>query len=63
MEIPSFFTDPQLLITYNYNQLSNLVDTDIDFYQYIDNLSIPLNKNKSLLNSPSVIWLSLILYL
>ena len=46
MEIPSFFTDPQLLITYNYNQLSNLVDTDIDFYQYIDNLSIPLNKNK-----------------
>ena len=40
MELPNFFTDKNTLLTYNYNNLKQILNTDIDNYYRIDNLSI-----------------------
>ena len=43
MDIPTLFTDKQLLISYDYEQLKDLINTDIDHYKYIENLSVSKN--------------------
>jgi cytochrome P450 len=50
MEIPNLFTDKQKLINYDYNKLKYLINTDIDNYKFIKNLSIPEKKENLLIN-------------
>ena len=42
MELPNFFTDKNTLLTYNYNNLKQILNTDIDNSYRIDNLSIDI---------------------
>ena len=44
MDIPTLFSSKEDRINYEYKQIESFVDTEIDNYQYIDNLSIPLDK-------------------
>ena len=47
MNLPDFFTDKDELLNYNFPQLKNLVNTDIDYSTIIENLS-PLVKKELL---------------
>ena len=49
MELPNFFTDKNTLLTYNYNNLKQILNTDIDNSYRIDNLSID-NKDQTFSN-------------
>ena len=44
LNVPTLFTDKKELLSYDYDQVKNLVDTDIDHYTFIDNLSIAEDK-------------------
>ena len=46
MDIPKLFSSKEDRMNYDYHKIESLVDTDIDNYRYIDNLSIPLNKKE-----------------
>ena len=39
--IPTLFTDKKDIISYNYDNIDHLVDSKIDHYKFIDNLSVP----------------------
>ena len=47
MNLPDFFTDKDELLNYNFSQLKDLVNTDIDHSTIIENLS-PLVKKELL---------------
>ena len=40
MDIPTFFSDKKYILTYDYNKINQLVDSDINHYEFIDNLSV-----------------------
>lgn len=40
-QIPTFFSDKKDIFTYDYNNVTNLVDSDINHYEFINNLSVP----------------------
>ena len=44
LNIPTLFTDKKILLSYDYDQLKDLVDTDIDHSEHIENLSVPGDK-------------------
>ena len=46
MNIPTLFSSKEDRQTFDYKQIESLVDTEIDNYNYIDNLSVPLNKKE-----------------
>jgi len=40
-DIPTLFTNKKDILTYDFNQIDDLVGSDIDHYEFIDNLSVP----------------------
>jgi benzoate 4-monooxygenase len=50
MEIPTLFTDKQKLINFDYDKLESLINSDIDNYKFINNLSVPGKKEIILKN-------------
>ena len=46
MNIPTLFSSKEDSVNFEYKQIESLVDTEIDNYNYIDNLSVPLNKKE-----------------
>ena len=40
MDVPTFFSDKKDILTYDYNKINQLVDSDINHYEFIENLSI-----------------------
>lgn len=47
VDIPTVFSSKEKILTYDYNMIDQLVDSTIDHYKYIDNLSVP-DKDKLL---------------
>jgi hypothetical protein len=41
MEVPTFFSEKKDIFSYDYNNVTNLLDSDINHYEFIDNLSVP----------------------
>ena len=39
--IPTLFSGKDIILKYDYNQIDSLVGSDIDYYEFIENLSIP----------------------
>jgi len=46
-DIPTLFTDKSKIVTYNYDNIDHLIGSEIDHYEFIDNLSVP-DSNKEL---------------
>ena len=44
MDIPSFFSDKQYIMNFDYDSITEFIDSEIDESFYIENLSIPLDK-------------------
>ena len=44
-ELPTFLTDKDKILSYDYNQIDSLIGTTIDNYKFINNLSIPDSTN------------------
>ena len=42
--IPTLFTDKETLLRYDYNQLDQWMDSHIDRYRFLENLSVPMEK-------------------
>ena len=40
-DIPTLFTNKKDILQYDFNQIDDLVGSDIDHYKFIDNLSVP----------------------
>ena len=40
-QIPTFFSEKKDIFTYDYNNVTNLLDSNINHYEFIDNLSVP----------------------
>ena len=40
MDIPTFFSDKKDILTYDYNKINELVNSDINHYEFIENLSV-----------------------
>lgn len=40
MDVPTFFSDKKDILTYDYNKINQLVDSDINHYEFIENLSV-----------------------
>ena len=47
IDIPTLFTDKSKIVTYNYDLIDHLIGSEIDHYEFIDNLSVP-DSNKEL---------------
>ena len=41
MEVPTFFSEKKDIFTYDYNNVAKLLDSNINYYEFIDNLSVP----------------------
>ena len=50
MEIPSFFSEKEKKLNFDYSILQDSIDSDIDHSTFIDNLSPPVEKTKLLVN-------------
>ena len=46
MEIPSFFSEKEKILNFDYSILQDSIDSDIDHSTFIDNLSPPIEKTK-----------------
>jgi cytochrome P450 len=40
-QIPTFFSEKKDIFTYDYNNVTKLLDSDINHYEFIDNLGVP----------------------
>jgi cytochrome P450 len=41
MDIPTFFTDKQTILNYDFDQVQQFIGSDVDHTEYIQNLSVP----------------------
>ena len=46
MDIPSFFSEKEKIINFDYSSLQTLIDSELDHSTIIENLSPPIEKTK-----------------
>ena len=45
MKLPTLFSGKEVILQYDYEQIDSLVGSEIDHYEFIENLSVPNTKN------------------